>query len=641
MHDGPESDKIISNSSLNMLSKLSMRTRGVSMKRKKPYSINRNLIVIIMAVFVSLSGILAFYSYYALITYYRDIEVSNAVTYKQYLDKMEGMIVSTDDFLMDINLNNRDFNSLKTLGKDADLYRYIASYNLAAILQMKVTGTEGLSGLAVAHDQAHEYEHAYEYEHGNELDNDAALRYVFTNGFQYDAKSILVKYVRENAQEGSGYWNIVHTQEGPYLVRIVGDQTAWLAGVVDFMGETAGTYENIDSGVEFLFIENDTLLLYDGSRLQESFLAELSGSSGQVQTVQDIVPKEDSISFYMDEYFVVGSRIGNTNLFMYMLIPSGQAVRLRIFQVLFVLVLLAACAAISFIYFLLKRKLLQPIGHLVSTMDEIRNGNMDTSIQDIYNIEEFINVYGTFNAMIQEIKELRIDAYEKEIDMQKAHLQYLQLQIKPHYYLNGLKTLNALCIRKKYDEMQDLIIGISGHLRYMFKDISVLVTLDEELNYVRKYLELQRQVTSISFSYSLDVESSLLSYEIPPFTIQTFIENSFKYGVISSNHGTTDEENLRLSVKGVELQTESGCFLDLTICDNGPGYPEEVLKVLNQKNNRNHDNQHIGIMNLKTRCSLLYKIDTEFVFMNQGGAVSEIIISGFTADREIGMKDKA
>ncbi|MDL2302164.1 histidine kinase [Lachnospiraceae bacterium OttesenSCG-928-D06] len=571
------------------------------MKRKKPYSINRNLIGIIMIIFIGLSGTLGFYSYYSLASYYKDVEMANVVSYKQYLDKIESLVISTDDFIMDISLNNRDFSTLKTLKKDAGLYRYVASYNLMTVFQMKMASTEGLSGLVLAYDE------------------EAAFRYLFTKGIDYDERNELVQYVKENRGEYLLDWELAKTEEKTYLIKLAGNENACLAGIIDFVGETAGHYDNVDSGVEFIFMQGEQILNSDDSSLQGRFIQALGENRNQEEFSEEMIPFQDGIDFYMNEYFVVGSRVNTTNLYMYMLIPNRQFAQLRISQVMLLLILIIACMSIPFIYFLLKKKLSSPINHLVVTMDEIKNGNMDVIIEDVYQIEEFENVYGTFHDMMAEIKELRIETYEKEIEKQRAELQYLQLQIKPHYYLNGLKTLNALCIQQKYNEMQDLIIGISKHLRYMFRDISMLVTLEEELEHVRKYLELQTLVSSIPFEYVLDVEPTVFAYKVPPFTIQTFIENSFKYG-------NKNGEKLKLVVKGVELETENGNFLDLTIRDNGLGYPEVLLASLNRKEPEVYDSQHIGIVNLKARSRLLYELDTEYVFMNNGGAISEIII---------------
>ena len=58
--------------------------------------------------------------------------------------------------------------------------------------------------------------------------------------------------------------------------------------------------------------------------------------------------------------------------------------------------------------------------------------------------EELEQVNETLEVMVSEIKKQKLLFYEQTIEKQKAQLQYLQLQLKPHFYLNGLKTLNVL-----------------------------------------------------------------------------------------------------------------------------------------------------------------------------------------------------
>lgn len=87
--------------------------------------------------------------------------------------------------------------------------------------------------------------------------------------------------------------------------------------------------------------------------------------------------------------------------------------------------------------------------------------------------------------MVSEIEKQKMLSYEETIEKQKAQMQYLQLQLKPHFYLNGLKTLNVLTLARDWEKSQELILHISEHLRYLLQTERDLVTLGAELNYVR------------------------------------------------------------------------------------------------------------------------------------------------------------
>lgn len=72
--------------------------------------------------------------------------------------------------------------------------------------------------------------------------------------------------------------------------------------------------------------------------------------------------------------------------------------------------------------------------------------------------------------MLDQINTLKDEAYQKEMSLKKTQLQYYQLQIKPHFYLNCLKNMYAMTEVGKYEDIKTSIIYLSNHLRYMLKD---------------------------------------------------------------------------------------------------------------------------------------------------------------------------
>ena len=66
--------------------------------------------------------------------------------------------------------------------------------------------------------------------------------------------------------------------------------------------------------------------------------------------------------------------------------------------------------------------------------------------------------------------------------------------------------------------------------------------------------------------------------------------------------------------------------------DNGPGYPDELLEVINQENPVEKDGLGVGVINLQKRIRLFYGDRASWYFENRGGAVSELIL---TEEREV------
>ena len=90
--------------------------------------------------------------------------------------------------------------------------------------------------------------------------------------------------------------------------------------------------------------------------------------------------------------------------------------------------------------------------------------------------------------MVSEIEKQKMLSYEETIEKQKAQMQYLQLQLKPHFYLNGLKTLNALTLARDWEKSQELILHISEQMciRYSVKCFIHIYFLLSFRSYCRK-----------------------------------------------------------------------------------------------------------------------------------------------------------
>ncbi|MGV2686400.1 hypothetical protein GNF82_19070, partial [Clostridium perfringens] len=146
---------------------------------------------------------------------------------------------------------------------------------------------------------------------------------------------------------------------------------------------------------------------------------------------------------------------------------------------------------------------------------------------------------------------MKIVAYEHEIERQKAELQHLQLQIRPHFFLNCLKSLYGMAQQQSYERIQHMILAISNHLRYNFKDNLQLVSLQQELDHVLNYIRIQQIAHHVPPLCEYSVDSALKDFTIPPLPIQAFVENSIKYA-------TKPNEQLRVAIKAILLESDDG-----------------------------------------------------------------------------------
>jgi LytS/YehU family sensor histidine kinase len=165
-----------------------------------------------------------------------------------------------------------------------------------------------------------------------------------------------------------------------------------------------------------------------------------------------------------------------------------------------------------------------------------------------------------------------------------------------------------------------MILAFSNHLRYVFHDNLLLVTLKSELDEAQDYYRIIQMDRANPLLLDLEVEQSLLDCKVPPLVVQTFLENSYKY-----NPG--NKTFLRFHVQIDQIEMEGKPFVRLRLNDNGKGYEKEMLKKLSEPDEQ-FEQYHVGISNLRRRMTLIYKNDYQIAFFNAlgGGACSLIYL---------------
>ncbi len=132
-------------------------------------------------------------------------------------------------------------------------------------------------------------------------------------------------------------------------------------------------------------------------------------------------------------------------------------------------------------------------------------------------------------------KTLELKTLEKE--KTTAELSLLKQQINPHFFFNTLNNLYALSLEKD-DAAPDLILKLSHLMRYViYKGKQDLVKLEDEVQYLRDYIDLQK----LRVKQPLDVQFAVKPFEekveVPPLLLIILVENAFKHGIEPSEKG--------------------------------------------------------------------------------------------------------
>ncbi len=208
-----------------------------------------------------------------------------------------------------------------------------------------------------------------------------------------------------------------------------------------------------------------------------------------------------------------------------------------------------------------------------------------------------------------ESQDRSLAAAQLETRLAEAQLQALQRQLHPHFLFNTLHTISAL-MHRDTDAADAMLARLSDLLRLTLDRITVQeVTLREELEFIDKYLEIERTRYGDRLQVSMTIEPETLDALVPNLLLQPLVENAIRHGIAPKVGGGRMEVTSR----------RDGGNLVLFVRDNGPGLPQEKRDALNTG---------VGVTNTRSRLEHLYRdrFRLEFNEPMCGGLAVTIVI---------------
>ena len=489
-------------------------------------------------------------------------------------------------FMSDLVANDKTFSCFYYPQESLDAY--LNGYTLTEKFKsiMKTSEQIDMMGIMSVDNDVYltNYKHSYSY-----TDKEGPDRYL---------KTLLT----EKQDEAVGKWKMYTIDGRNYFVQILGGKGVYCFCLVSV--ENASRAMDNEEGYRYItFGDNEEFWAY-ADQLKEDKIVLHGDRSRQVtgRTFNKLVVKNYSDVLSCNVYLIDSIR----GIFA-----------MEFLSVIVLLVIVLFIVIIMKCYKMAKQRFLQPLDTMVETMNEIASGKIESKLDVGSSIEEYKKVEEAFNDMIQQVSDLRILAYDKEIQMQRTQLQYYQLQIRPHFFLNCLKSLYALTEAGRYDESQEMILDMSEYMRRVFQSHEFTISLKEELENIHAYVKIQQLNKAIHPVMSVNIEEELKEFPVPPLSLLTLVENSFRY--VRAN------QEFQLHIKATMIEDMEDRYMNITIKDNGLGFSEEALQKLNGKDQAVPEN-HVGIYNVKQRFYILYGNSCSFVFSNINGANIDIFI---------------
>jgi len=232
----------------------------------------------------------------------------------------------------------------------------------------------------------------------------------------------------------------------------------------------------------------------------------------------------------------------------------------------------------------------------------------------------------TIKDLLEKIELARIRNNEIYKEKKRAEFNALQSQINPHFMFNMLEVIRMKSVVKQEVETARIIKYISNMFRRIITWGDDIITVQNELEFVNFYLEVQKYRFDDEVTIDLSVDESVLLYKIPKMTVQVFVENAFVHGLSD----IVGQKIFRLSI------TKDDNRIKFVIIDNGVGMDKktinEILESINSNEDKTYTSKKIGIHNVMKRIKLYYGEDYDFEITSIPNQMTKVTLSLGTAD---------
>lgn len=267
------------------------------------------------------------------------------------------------------------------------------------------------------------------------------------------------------------------------------------------------------------------------------------------------------------------------------------------------------------------RSITNPISNLCSRVQAIGDGDLTPKTPIQAQEYEIQTLSDGFENMVERLNQLIEQNRQEQISLRSAELALLQAQINPHFLYNTLDAIVWLIEMEKNEQAVEMVTSLSGFFRSSLSNGRDIITLREEEQHVRSYLEIQQVRYKDILEYRIEMEPNLAQYEIPKLTLQPLVENALYHGIkLKRGQG-------QIIVTGMELPEE----ILLTVQDNGAGMETERLMQVRRglctgKEKKDEPVVGFGIATVHERLQLMFGTEYGLQIESEAGAGTRVSV---------------
>lgn len=268
------------------------------------------------------------------------------------------------------------------------------------------------------------------------------------------------------------------------------------------------------------------------------------------------------------------------------------------------------CILSMILAYTVTRRNFRQISHIIDTFSQAENGILpspknEKAVNDEYDVilNNVVNVF--LNSSY-----LKLQLHEKQYKQELAEIAALQYQINPHFLFNTLQAIDfeALRVTGSSSTVNTMIQNLSDILKYSLINPLESVTLRKEIEYLKKYENIQHQRLGENFIVYYEIDDSLLNFYVLRLMLQPLVENSISHGVAALD-----------STGFIKVRAyQRNDLAHFVVVDNGIGMSKEETEALRLRI-CNESSRNIGLPNINRRLVLKYGPDSSIQVLSKKG----------------------
>lgn len=355
----------------------------------------------------------------------------------------------------------------------------------------------------------------------------------------------------------------------------------------DFFGNYLRTLPGINQSHCYLLSKEGGIMSAGKTDMIGDFYPIKENKGSEMNLIDDIESQEPSFYHFSSPL---------TNGWKLMTTVSAKNLYNQIYQnfVQMLTVLFLLLVIIGGISILSVKRMIKPTLDLLESMKSFEEGNMNARVKAVTD-DEIGQLAKAYNHLAESIQNLFQKNLKLEVDYKESEIEFLKMQINPHFLYNTLDTISWLSFGNGNDEVSNLTVALARFLRASIKRED-FISIKEEMQTVNDYLFIQHYRFGDKIEVTCDVDPEAEMCYIPSFILQPLIENSMIHGLEKK----LDKGHLHISIR------KADGILYFLICDDGIGMTDSQMQLLTEQFQDEKKGKSIGLRNVYRRLDLLY-----------------------------------